>query len=134
MDKERTGKLEIYREHRLWAMQRSYAIIVDGEKSGSVKDDNTTLIPLNQGAHAVAVKFGWKKSNTIRIDIEPDKTTKLNIGYKKLKGWKLLAISGVYIAMVFVGAAIAPILLGIGVVGFMFNRVGRMYLYKEQQT
>lgn len=135
IDKQQNGNLEIYREHRLWGLLRPYAIIVDEEKSGSVKDDNTTLIPLSPGTHSVMVKVGWNKTNTLKVNIETNKTTKLHVDYKRLKGRKLFALSAAYVALILAGATFGMgALIGIGVVGFMFNRVGKMYLHHEKST
>ncbi len=117
------------------ARLRAYSVLVDGEKVRSVKDGATAIIPLAVGSHSVLNKIDWKKSNTITINTEIEKTTKLNIGYKKLTGWKLYALSGAWIITALIGATIGiGALIGIGVVGFMFNRVGRLYLYQEQET
>ena len=132
MDREQTGNIEIHRESRLLAKLRAYSILVDGVNVGSVKDGATTLIPLAPGVRNVTIKLDWKKSNTITINTEIGKTIKLNIDYKKLTGWKLYTLSGAWIITALIGATFSiGALVGIGVVGFMFNRVGKLHLCQE---
>ncbi len=132
MDKEKTGKLEIHRESQLVAKLRSYSIFVDGEKAGSVRDGSTAMFSLAPGSHDVSVKIDWKKSNTITITAETAKTIKLNIAYKKPKRWKLLALSGCWLAIALIGGTLGSnVLLAIGMAGLLFSRIGKLHLYQE---
>jgi len=134
LNKSNQGTLEIYREYRKWAALRSFAILVDENKVGFVENDASTSILLSPGFHTVMVKMGWKKTNSMSVHIEANKITKLTVGYKKLTGWKLIALSSGYIAMIIAGAIFGlGALIGVGVVGFMFNRFGKMFLYSDNQ-
>ena len=132
MDKEQTGNIAIHRNSHLLGKVWAYSILVDGVKVGSVKDGATTLISLAPGTHNFTIKFGWKKSNTMTANTEIGKTIKLNLGYKRLRGWKLYSLSGAWIVTALIGAIFGiGALVGIGVAGLMFARVGKMHLYQE---
>ncbi len=130
-----TGNLEIYRESHLSRGLRSYSILVDGEKVGSIKNGTTSLIPLAPGPHSVLIKIDWIKSNTMDINTKIGTTIKLQIGYKKRSGWKAFALSGICIATALIGVIFGiGYLVGIGVAGFIGSRVGKLYLRQEQET
>jgi hypothetical protein len=127
------GTLEITREHRMFAFMRSFAILVDGKKWGSIEDNDVKYISLSPGLHSAMVRFGlWRKTSPVEVYIETDKTTKLSLGYRKPK--KLIASDLFYIILVIVGSIIGNgSFIGIGVVGAMVNRkFGEIYLYDEQ--
>lgn len=130
-----TGNLEIYRESHISRCLRSYSILVDGEKVGSIKNDTTSLIPLSPGPHSVLIKIDWIKSNTMNINTEIGKIIRLQIGYEKRSGWKSFALSGISIATFLIGVIFGiGGLVGMGVAGFIFGRVGKLYLRQEQET
>jgi hypothetical protein len=132
IDPQKTGSLEIHRKHHPLAQLRAYSILVDGIKVDRVKDGATTFIPLGPGTHSITIKIDWKKSNTVIINTEIGKTIKLNVDYAKLTGWKLYALSIAWAATALIGAIFGiGMLVGIGVVGFIFNRVGKLRLYRE---
>lgn len=132
MDNELIGNISIYRESAWRDKLRSYAILSDGKKVGSVKDGETSLIPLSQGRHDIAIKIDWQKSDALTVNIENGKVLKLNVDYKKLNGWKLYVFTGLNIILIITGAALGISLITVlGIVGFLAIRIGKPHLYRE---
>ena len=61
--------LTITREHRSWMDRaREYQILVDGEIAGTVRNDESIEVSLEEGEHTIQAKIDWCSSPEIRID------------------------------------------------------------------
>jgi hypothetical protein len=135
MNRDMSGTLEIYREPAFYARFRAYPVLVDGAKVGAVKYNDTAVIPLAPGAHNILVKIDWIRSNSIQLNIESGKTIKLIVGHKKLKGWKSFATSGLWLTMALVGGILGiSLLVGLGMGGFIYSRMGKLHLSYENES
>lgn len=128
LNKGDKGTLEIFREHRKWTSLRTFDILVDGNESGHVEDDDSTKLFLSPGPHAITIKFGWMQSKSANVNIETDKKIDLHISYRRLTGWKLLARNWIFVVLMLVGALFGNgAIIGASVASFMFNRDSMLF-------
>jgi hypothetical protein len=56
---------------------RSYRILIDGERAGSVKEGQTASVEVPPGRHEVELRIAWCRSPAIAIDVADRATVSL---------------------------------------------------------
>jgi hypothetical protein len=73
------GTLQIVRRKRFVDVLRSYAVAVNGKNVGSVPNGGVLTIELPAGATSVQATIDWCKSDPIRVVIEPNRVTQVEV-------------------------------------------------------
>ena len=130
MESTQTGQIDIYRPHRYFAFLRSFSIWIDGRKVKRITDRERVFIPVSQGVHNIFIKIDWIRSNTIELKIATGQTVKLLVWYKHFAGFRSVAIKCLYIGLIAIGAAVSPLLIGVGTGLLVLHRTGKLHLYE----
>jgi hypothetical protein len=125
-----TGQIDIYRPHRYFAFLRSYSIWIDGRKVRRISDRERVFIPVPQGVHNIFLKIDWVRSNKIELKIATGETVKLLVWYKHFGGFRSIVLKCLYIGIIAIGAAVSPLLIGIGAGLLVLHRTGKLHLYQ----
>lgn len=62
--------IRITRRHAFADAMRAYAVLVDGERIGTVRQDETFRCDVGQGRHEVRLSVDWCGSPTLVVDVE----------------------------------------------------------------
>lgn len=73
------GTLQIVRRKRFVDVLRSYVIAVNGKNVGSVPNGGVLTIDFPAGATSVQATIDWCKSDPIRVVIETNRVTKVEV-------------------------------------------------------
>ena len=119
---ELPGKLLVSRPHLSVNRLRKYKIFVDGERVGTINNDDFKVIQLPAGSKKVWVKIDWLKSNKKQIEIESGKKTRLSVGIHKTHIFKKI----VYFLLFGLSIAIGGIFISSGpkIIGMLFAGLG----------
>lgn len=80
------GTLQIVRRKRFVDALRSYVIAANGKSVGSVSNGGVLTINLPAGTTSIEATIDWCKSDPIRVVIEPNRVTQVEV----LNNWGAL--------------------------------------------
>ena len=83
-----TAKLRIKRATSYAESLRSYAIVVDGEKIGKIRMNETKEFAMTPGNHEIYVKVNFMRSNLVTTNLSSCETLELECGPVNT-GWRL---------------------------------------------
>jgi hypothetical protein len=106
-----------------------YSIWIDGKRVRTISDGERVFITISEGLHNILVKMGFKKSNSIDLNIMAGQTKKLLVWYRPFKGFRSIALKVLYIAFIIVGATVIPFFIVIGITLLVLHRTGKLHLY-----
>lgn len=83
--------IQIDRIHHYRDTIRSYIVSIDGDRAGTVRDDNSNSFPVAPGQHTVRLRLLWITSPAVTIDVAPGMTARLTCGPNGgiLQAWRL---------------------------------------------
>jgi hypothetical protein len=84
------AKVVLHRRSAFVDRFRSYAVIIDGDKRGTIKNDECVEFDVPSGAHSLRLSIDWCRSNVIEFEADPDQPTKL-VCRSNVKGLMVLA-------------------------------------------
>ena len=73
------GTLQIVRRKRFVDVLRSYSIAVNGKSVGSVPNGGDLTIELPAGEACIEATIDWCKSHPIRVVVEPNRVTPVEV-------------------------------------------------------
>jgi hypothetical protein len=83
------GRVSISREHGYADKYRAYDVLVDDAIVGSVSPGEVASFTLPRGEHRIALKIDWAGSNTLKIDVSPERIERLQVR-SNLRGVRIL--------------------------------------------
>jgi hypothetical protein len=79
MDQNNACKIKIVRPSQFADMMRSYQIMLNGQKAGSIARDDVLEIAAPAGKATVEARIDWGRSRPLTIDTKPGETIEIEV-------------------------------------------------------
>jgi hypothetical protein len=75
------GEIVIQRIKSGWQDRaRDYKVLIDGVKVAAVSNGAQIRVPVTDGEHVVQMAIDWCRSNSVRVNVLPDRSLNLECG------------------------------------------------------
>ncbi len=79
MDQNNTCRIKIVRPSQYADMLRSYQIMLNGEKVGSIARDDVLEVTAPAGKATIEARIDWARSQPLTIDAKPGETVEVEV-------------------------------------------------------
>jgi hypothetical protein len=80
--------LTLRRPRQYADMLREYRVLIDAQDYVTIRRGQTIIVELPQGSHQLIAKIDWCSSQLLKIHLESEGTTSLEVG-SNIAGWRL---------------------------------------------
>lgn len=102
---EKNAKIILTRKSEWMNRNRSYKVLVDGQKTGVIRNDSAEEYLVEPGQHTIRCTVDWCSSPETTLNLAPNEIVYLQVksGLKYYKPLVILMMAGLLVNLVFVG-------------------------------